>query len=46
MLMEDGGLCKRAQKNARITGGSDEMLVIRGINIFPSQIEHVLLKIP
>jgi phenylacetate-CoA ligase len=46
MLMEDSCLCKRAQKIARITGRSDDMLVIRGINVFPSQIEHVLLKIP
>jgi phenylacetate-CoA ligase len=46
MLMEDGCLCKRAQKIDRITGRSDDMLVIRGINVFPSQIEHVLLKIP
>ncbi|MDO9323451.1 MAG: phenylacetate--CoA ligase [Methanoregula sp.] len=46
MLMVDGCLCKRAQKIARITGRSDDMLVIRGINVFPSQIEHVLLKIP
>ena len=34
------------RKIARITGRSDDMLVIRGINVFPSQIEHVLLKIP
>jgi phenylacetate-CoA ligase len=33
-------------KMDRITGRSDDMLVIRGINVFPSQIEHVLLKIP
>jgi len=46
MLLEDGCLCKRAQKISRITGRSDDMLVIRGINVFPSQIEHVLLKIP
>jgi phenylacetate-CoA ligase len=46
MLMEDGCLCKRGPKIARITGRSDDMLVIRGINVFPSQIEHVLLKIP
>jgi phenylacetate-CoA ligase len=46
MLIEDGCLCKRAQRIARITGRSDDMLVIRGINVFPSQIEHVLLKIP
>ena len=34
------------RKSHRITGRSDDMLVIRGINVFPSQIEHVLLKIP
>jgi phenylacetate-CoA ligase len=44
--MEDGCLCGRGQKIARITGRSDDMLVIRGINVFPSQVEHVLLKIP
>jgi phenylacetate-CoA ligase len=46
MLMEDGCLCRRGKKIARITGRSDDMLVIRGINVFPSQIEHVLLRIP
>jgi phenylacetate-CoA ligase len=45
-LMEDGCLCRRGQKITRITGRSDDMLVIRGINVFPSQIEHVLLQIP
>ncbi len=46
MLMEDGCVCGRGQKIARITGRSDDMLVIRGINVFPSQIEHVLLGLP
>ena len=46
MLMEDGCLCSRGKKIQHITGRSDDMLVIRGINVFPSQIEHVLLKIP
>ncbi len=44
--MEDGCICTRGKKIGRITGRSDDMLVIRGINVFPSQIEHVLLKIP
>lgn len=30
----------------RITGRTDDMLIIRGVNVFPSQIETVLLKIP
>ncbi|MDI6899746.1 MAG: phenylacetate--CoA ligase [Methanolinea sp.] len=46
MLYEDGCICGRGQKIARIMGRSDDMLVIRGINVFPSQIEHVLLEIP
>ncbi len=29
---------------AKIKGRSDDMLVIRGVNVFPSQIEEVLLK--
>ena len=31
---------------SRITGRSDDMLIIRGINVFPSQIEYTLLQIP
>ncbi len=30
---------------SRIKGRTDDMLIIRGINVFPSQIESVLLKI-
>lgn len=28
----------------KITGRSDDMLIVRGVNLFPSQIEHVLLE--
>ena len=30
---------------ARVSGRSDDMLIIRGVNVFPSQIESVLLDI-
>jgi phenylacetate-CoA ligase len=30
----------------RILGRTDDMLIIRGINVFPSQVESVLMKIP
>lgn len=30
----------------RILGRTDDMLIIRGINVFPSQVESVLLRIP
>ena len=29
----------------RVSGSSDDMLIIRGVNVFPSQIESVLLEI-
>ena len=46
MILEDECPCGRGPKIARLTGRSDDMLVIRGINVFPSQIEHVLRAIP
>jgi phenylacetate-CoA ligase len=30
----------------RISGRSDDMLIIRGVNVFPSQIEELILKVP
>ncbi len=30
----------------RVTGRSDDMLIVRGVNVFPSQIESALLRIP
>ena len=30
---------------SKIKGRTDDMLIIRGVNIFPSQIENVLMKI-
>jgi phenylacetate-CoA ligase len=30
----------------RIEGRSDDMLIIRGINVFPSQVESVILSLP
>jgi phenylacetate-CoA ligase len=30
----------------RITGRTDDMLIIRGVNVYPSQVEHALLQVP
>ena len=30
----------------RIMGRTDDMLIIRGVNVYPSQIEHALLQVP
>jgi phenylacetate-CoA ligase len=33
------------RRMARVTGRADDMLIIRGVNVFPSQIEELLLKL-
>lgn len=30
----------------KITGRSDDMLIVRGVNLFPTQVEEVVLKVP
>jgi phenylacetate-CoA ligase len=30
----------------RITGRTDDMLIVRGVNVFPSQVEHALMQVP
>lgn len=34
------------RRMGKITGRSDDMLIIRGVNVFPSQIEELVLKMP
>ncbi len=34
------------RRMARILGRSDDMLIIRGVNVFPSQIEEIVLQTP
>ena len=44
-----GGTCDCGRTNVRMTriiGRSDDMLIIRGINVFPSQVESVILEMP
>ena len=38
------GTARTMRRMARITGRSDDMLIIRGVNVFPTQIEEILLK--
>jgi phenylacetate-CoA ligase len=46
-IMEDGCSCGRISRRVhRFLGRADDMLVVRGINVFPSQIEDVLVSIP
>ncbi|GER22498.1 phenylacetate-coenzyme A ligase [Zafaria cholistanensis] len=34
------------RRMGRITGRSDDMIILRGVNLFPSQIEEIALKVP
>lgn len=34
------------RRMGKITGRSDDMLIIRGVNVFPTQIEELILKMP
>jgi phenylacetate-CoA ligase len=46
-MEEDTCACGRTHPRIqRIQGRVDDMLIIRGINVFPSQIEYVLMAIP
>jgi phenylacetate-CoA ligase len=40
------GTARVMRRMERITGRSDDMLIIRGVNVFPSQIEEQILKQP
>jgi phenylacetate-CoA ligase len=40
------GTARPMRRMDKITGRSDDMLIIRGVNVFPTQIEEVLLKNP
>ena len=40
------GTARSMRRMERISGRSDDMLIIRGVNVFPSQIEELILKQP
>jgi phenylacetate-CoA ligase len=40
------GTARTMRRIEKITGRSDDMLIIRGVNVFPSQIEELILKTP
>lgn len=46
-LLESECSCGRTTvRISRLLGRADDMLIVRGINVFPSQIEDVVVKIP
>ncbi|WP_305045626.1 phenylacetate--CoA ligase family protein [Geoalkalibacter sp.] len=45
-LIAEPCICGRTHKRIeRLSGRSDDMLIIRGVNVFPSQIESILINI-
>lgn len=40
------GTARTMRRMQKITGRSDDMMIIRGVNVFPTQIEELLLKRP
>jgi phenylacetate-CoA ligase len=40
------GTARTMRRMEKITGRSDDMLIIRGVNLFPTQIEELILKQP
>jgi phenylacetate-CoA ligase len=40
------GTARTMRRMARITGRSDDMLIIRGVNVFPTQVEELIVKQP
>ncbi|MFP4558314.1 MAG: phenylacetate--CoA ligase family protein [Archaeoglobaceae archaeon] len=47
ILEEEKCPCGRTHPRLmRILGRADDMLIVRGVNVFPSQIEHALMQVP
>jgi phenylacetate-CoA ligase len=40
------GTARTMRRMEKVTGRSDDMLIIRGVNVFPSQVEELILKQP
>ena len=45
VIAEPCGCGRTIRRMRRVTGRTDDMLIIRGVNVFPSQIEEVLMGI-
>ncbi|GJE00694.1 phenylacetate--CoA ligase PaaK [Methylobacterium isbiliense] len=40
------GTARSMRRMEKVTGRSDDMMIVRGVNVFPSQIEEAILKVP
>jgi phenylacetate-CoA ligase len=40
------GTARTMRRMEKVTGRSDDMLIVRGVNLFPTQVEELILRIP
>jgi phenylacetate-CoA ligase len=40
------GTARTMRRMERVTGRTDDMIVLRGVNVFPTQIEEIVLRVP
>jgi phenylacetate-CoA ligase len=40
------GTARSMRRMERISGRSDDMMIVRGVNVFPTQIEELVLRVP
>jgi len=40
------GTARSMRRMARVSGRSDDMMIVRGVSVFPTQIEELLLGVP
>ncbi|WP_406658323.1 phenylacetate--CoA ligase [Methanolobus sp. ZRKC2] len=46
LLESECGCGRTTTRISRLLGRADDMLIVRGINVFPSQVEDVIAKVP
>ena len=40
------GTARTMRRMEKITGRSDDMIIVRGVNLFPTQVEELILRVP
>src|SRR5690242_16188359 len=40
------GTARSMRRMERITGRTDDMIILRGVNLFPTQVEELILRVP
>ena len=40
------GTARTMRRMEKVTGRSDDMMILRGVNVFPTQIEELILRVP